>query len=276
MGCGGSREKETGLHAPMEHTMTNIGIEDIDQFFKDASDLIKTAEEMRELIVDNMDKLVVSSGACAYKDPLLRDCTMGICWKISADNQGKFVEGAFKVDSNFKVSMEGKNNSPEVSKACQELNTYFTELLEAEEKVTMLSAKGEDLLKNIKEKGGEMTGKVNEHFRSEILSLPKKLRDIAKNVSLVTTACTNISKLSTFFVNNIAFIKELSSILNDAEKIDAVGKKAYESKKVKAYEIVWNQIKETSKREGKKPEDGLHFWNERIKRKAARKASLNK
>jgi hypothetical protein len=280
MGCGGSREKETGVHAPLDHWMAVIGIEDVDQIFKDASETIKAAEDLREMVVDNMDKLILHSGACAYKEPTLKDCFMGICWKLSADNGGKFLDAGFSLGPDMKsLTLEGKKNSAEVLKAYHEFNSYISGMMELEEKITNIKTKGDELMQSMKEKGGELTEKVTDQFKSDIFTLPGKLKDIGGNLNRVTTAATCIAKLLEEFTKRISFLKELAAFFTQTEeltKIDQIGKKAFESKHVKAHEICWQNITDPKLKEGKKPDDGFFFWTDRIRRKSSRKKAIDK
>jgi hypothetical protein len=277
MGCGGSRVEETGVHAPLDHWMAKIGIEEVDQAFSEASETIKSAEEMREIIVDRRDHLIVDSGACTYKEPSLKSCFYGVCWKLSADNEGKFIDAGFMPAPDLKgFVLEGKKNSSEAMKAYKEFNEYIIGLIEIEEKMTNLKTKGEQLGKTMIDKKEEMLTKVNEKFSSDPLVAPKKVKDLAGNITRVNTAVSTIAKLSEEYSNSIVFLKEMGGILKQPEeisKIDEVGKKAVENKHVRAYSICFHSISDTNQREGKKPEDGYNMWSERIGRKAARKAN---
>jgi|LauGreDrversion4_2_1035121.scaffolds.fasta_scaffold112220_2 hypothetical protein len=277
MGCGGSRVEETGVHAPLDHWMATIGVEEVDQFFSEASETIKSAEDVREIIVDRRDYLIVDSGACTYKEPTLKECFFGVCWKLSADNGGKFLDAGFKPAPDLKgLVLEGKKNSSEAMKAYKDFNDYINGLIEIEGKMTTLKTNGEKLGQTLKDKKEEMLTKVNEKFSSDPLVIPKKTKDLTGNISRVTTAVETIGKLSEEYAKSIAFLKEIGGILNQPEeisKIDEIGKKAVENKHVRAYAIVFHNITDANLREGKKPEDGYNFWSERVARKAARKAN---
>ena len=93
MGCGGSKvEEEGGVQAVIDHFMEMLEIEKLDEIFENASKISEAVEDIRTLVIDNKDDLIASSGSCSYIEPKIQQSFYGVCWKLSADNKGKFID----------------------------------------------------------------------------------------------------------------------------------------------------------------------------------------
>jgi len=281
MGCGGSREKETGVHAPLDHWMHTLGIDELDTIFTEASEVIKEVEELREIIVDHKDHLIIDSGACSYAEPTVNECLFGILWKLSADNNGKILDAEISFDlESHSMLIQGQKTSAEGVKAFNGMNDYVKGIIALPEKCTNVTQKIMDLSKKIVENPSELTEKVTEKFKEELLSLPRMLSRTKDNIDNIRKAAAVAPKLVEELMNNIAFLKQVPGILKDAVKlteVDTVGSNANKNKKVKAYEITWEQITDPKMKYGKLAHDGFNLWTQRVTNKMALKeANKNK
>jgi hypothetical protein len=68
MGCTSSytREEFDLVQLPLDSRIQYVGIFSLDEDFTKAKALITNLEEIRNLMIDNRDQLVLKSGACAY------------------------------------------------------------------------------------------------------------------------------------------------------------------------------------------------------------------
>lgn len=278
MGCGGSRDKEKGVHAPLDHWMATIGVESIDQTFTDSVKTIESAEELRAIIIDNRDALVISSGACSVPEPTIMDCFKGVCWKLSADNDGKFLDAGFTMsEGDFKL--EGKKNSAEGKQAYEELEAYVKSLasMQMQEKLENLGKVGKEMATQFVEKAPEMMTQLTDSFKDKPLQLPWKLKDLKSNIEKCVNAAACIALLVKEMTNFLSCFKTLSEFFSEVAKIDEVGLKAHKAKQVKAYEIVWNYITDPKMKYGKKADDGLQLWmRRRDVKKATKEAHAKK
>ena len=281
MGCGGSKDNEEGLHAKLRNDMRHLDAENLDNLFKEAGEVIEQIEMLREIIVDNRDDLVMNSGACSLTDPTLLDCIYGICWKLSADNSGNFIDADIDMDLDAKcVVVKGKKNSAESTSAIESMNEYAKGIVELPDKMTDLAEKMQGLANTFTDNLGSYTSELTEKFAGNPLKIPGKISILRDNVSRITKAATLVPKLVAELTNNVKFIvDEVPKLFKNGEKILAIddkGKKAHKDKHTRAYEIVWNSIEDVKRRHGKKPEDGLKFWDQRKKNKLAAKAKVTK
>ena len=275
MGCGGSKDKEEGVHAHLSHWMTNLGMEKLDETFAEASKVIEQVEEMRVTIVDARDDLMINSGACSYADPQIDHAFFGIAYKLSADNKGKFLDCGIKFDIEaMTLTLDGPNNSADAVKALENFKDYFKGIVALPDKVKELSEKMQDLAKKIVEDPSAMLEEVSETFKDNMLQIPGKIFAAKSNIDLVRKAVTCSVKLAAELTKNLAFMKEVAGLLKNLEKItkiDVIGANANKHKYVKAYEITWNLMEDVKLRFGKKAEEGLKRWDERKNNKAAAK-----
>ena len=275
MGCGGSKDKEEGVHAHLSHWMTNLGMEKLDANFAEASKVIEQVEELRVTIVDAKDDLIINSGACSYIDPQIDHAFFGIAYKLSADNKGKFMDCGFNFDLEaMTLTLTGANNSADALKAFENLNDYFKGIGTLAEKVKVLAEKMVDLAKKIVEDPTAMLEEVSETFKGNMLQIPGKIFATKSNIDLVRKAVTCSVKISEELVKNLAFMKDIPQLLKNVEKlakIDVIGANANKQKFVKAYEITWNLMEDPKQKFGKKAEEGVKKWDDRKNNKAAAK-----
>jgi hypothetical protein len=275
MGCGGSKDKEEGVHAHLSHWMTNLGMEKLDETFAEAAKVIEQVEELRVTIVDAKDDLMINSGACSYLDPQIDHAFFGIAYKLSADNKGKFLDCGIDLDLEaMTMTLKGTNNSADALKAFDNFKEYFTGIKALPDKVKELSEKMTDLSKKLVEDPAAMIEEVSETFKDNMFQIPGKVMALKNNINLVRLAVTCSVKLAAELTKNMAFLKDVATLLKDLEKItkiDTIGANANKHKYVKAYEITWNLMEDPKQRFGKKAEEGVKRWDDRKNNKAAAK-----
>lgn len=271
MGCGGSREKETGINARLNHWMDNVGVDSIDKVFDEASPVIRELEEIREIVVDRRDDVIIHTGACAYKEPNISNCFSALLWKLSADNEGDIAKAEIEVleDAPY-LAVKGKKNSHDGQNAANLYIRYCNDLMSLPEKMEALSEKMKNLGEEIANQASSFAEQVNDHGKDHPLKIPGMLSKLSKNVAKVKAAsllCPDIAKELTA---TIAQVKDVADLLKATEKVDEVGKKCHKEKKTSAHEIVFLTLK-PEERFGATPQEGWNRFDVRKKNKAESK-----
>jgi len=276
MGCGGSKDGLEAPQAPLNHFMVGLGIEKLDSLFADASKVIEEIEALRVVIVDNRDNLIISTGACSFVDPKISQCILGLLWKLSADNKGKFIDAGFDFDTNsLCLKATSANNSSDAVKAIDELNVYLPGLAAIPEKLNELAEKIGEFCKNSFDDPTAIFDELSKTFSDNPLRIPGKLMDCKKNIVLVKNAVQTANKCREELTNTLAFFKDIKNLIS-ADKlvsIDEIGSKAHKAKHTKPYEICWNYMTDVKERFGKKAEEGVKKWDGMKLKKKSVKAS---
>jgi hypothetical protein len=94
MGCGGSypRDSLDYLHLPLNRKLGVIGILSIDEEFMKVKDLLEQIEDIRELVIDNRDAIIIKSGACAYNNVDINAIVKSFVLVLSVHMKGKLGE----------------------------------------------------------------------------------------------------------------------------------------------------------------------------------------
>jgi hypothetical protein len=277
MGCGGSRHGLEAPHAPLNHLMIGLGIEKLDNLFAEASKIIEEIEELRVVIIDNRDNLIISSGACSYVDPKIYQCVLGLMWKLSADNSGKFIDAGFGVDENtMGLKATGANNSSDAVKAINDLNTYISGLGAIPEKLAELIKKIGEFSKNSFDDPTAIFDELSKSFSDSPLRIPGKILDCKKNIVLVKNALTTANQCQEELTSSLSFNKSFKKLMSAESimSIDEIGLKAHKAKHTKTYEICWNYMTDVKERFGMKAEEGIKKWDGmKLKKKSVKQSS---
>jgi hypothetical protein len=281
MGCGSSREKEeTGIAAVLDSNMEKLNIEKLDSIFENAGQIIEKVEGLRSLIVDDKDELIIGSGACSYLEPKLNDAFYGICWKLSADNKGKFLDAGLDFDiENTCLIVTGTNNSEEATKAFDQFNAFIKGVIGLSSEMMELSETVQQLSKDITENPQGIIEEVKNTDTSNPFELASTVKNAYSNIDNVRKVVVVIPALSVELASTLAFLKEIPVILSDStklSKIDEVGKKACQHKYTEANVITWQLMEDPKMRFGTKPQDGIKNWEDKRKNKQETKKKLKK
>jgi hypothetical protein len=276
MGCGGSKDGLEAPQAPLNHFMVGLGMEKLDGLFAEASKVIEEIEELRVVIVDKKDDLVISTGACSFSDPKISHCILGLLWKLSADNSGKFLDAGFDFDaSSLSIKLTGSKNSSDAVKAIDEVNAYVSGLRAIPEKLSQLADKISEFCKNSFEDPTAIFDELSKSLSGNPFKIPGKLMDCKKNIVLVKNAVATANKLREELTNTLSFFKDIKNLIS-ADKlvsIDEIGSKANKAKHTKPYEICWNYMTDVKERFGKKAEEGVKKWDGmKLKKKSVKQS----
>jgi hypothetical protein len=278
MGCGGSKIEEEGIQAPLDHLMEKLEIEKLDEIFDNASKITEAVEEIRNLVIDNKDELIATSGACSYIDPKIQHSFYGICWKLSADNKGKFIDAGIEWDSeNNSLALTGPNNSAEALNAFNQFNDFVKGVITLPEKMKEIADQVQELHKNISEDPQGILDQVKEAVTDNPFKLAGVLKKTHSNISKIKNVVSVTPKLAEELTIILDFLKDIPAFLKDLDKIkqiDVIGEKANKQKYVQAHEITWYLMEDTKLRFGTKPQQGLKFWDERRHNKKEKKEKI--
>ena len=279
MGCGGSKvEEEGGVQAVIDHFMEKLEIEKLDEIFENASKISEAVEDIRTLVIDNKDDLIASSGACSYIEPKIQQSFYGVCWKLSADNKGKFIDAAIEWDSeNNSLTVTGQNNSAEAVNAFNQFNDFVKGVIGLPEKMKEISDQVQELSKNISEDPQSILDQVKEAVTDDPIKLAAVLKKTHSNIAKVKNLVMVTPKIAEELTVVLGFLKDIPAFLKDLDKIkqiDEVGEKANKHKYVQAHEITFYLMEDTKLRFGTKPQQGLKYWDERKHKKKEQKEKI--
>lgn len=274
MGCSGSKTSDDGLlYTQTDYDMTDPGIafDKLGELFKDASTSIKELEELRKIIIDNRDELVIVTGASSFIDPTIENCLKCLLWLISFDNEGNISEAGIECDTEGKkISLTGNKTSSQTQTALTEYQKYLNSLTENNQKLSQISEKLielKDKFTNGNELENEYVSKLKESGTDQV---SKYLSQFRKNVDKLKRACITSNKLKDEVKLAFDTFNDIPALISDKtrrNKIDKIGCKALTFAYVKPNEISWNLIDDVKQRYGKNPEEGLKFWDNRMNQK---------
>lgn len=280
MGCCGSNTGLEGVHKPIDSNMEEVGIESLDSFFKNAEEVCESIEEMREQIIDGMDEMLVQTGGIAHLDPTFEKGFWALCWKISADNKGKFVDAGYKLDTtNFDLTLTGKNNSPEAIKAFETMKTYVKDFVKLQDKGKELGEKVQKLVEDVSSNSEKYITEVKEKYSSDFLAAGKAALKLKDNLMNIKDAGAAAPKMVEFLASQLAFLKDTPKMVTDLDtlkKIDEVGDKANKAKKTDSVEIAWTYGFAPKERYGKTFKECLDRWDKKTGAKKTKKEEIKK
>jgi hypothetical protein len=270
MGCGGSRnvlKKETGIHAMLDHRMYKIGIERIDKYFSNLSLEILKIESNRVQIVDNLDYLILSSGACVYKNPTLRECILGTYYKLSTDLKGKLSESR-SILNNEGENLNSSQYTLEARNLMRDLKSYTKDVVNLIDKVYDSKVTLKTEIENEDFKLENMEKELIEKFQNLQNIVKRKVQKIINNIAKAKIAKTSIEEIDKELKKVKEIISGLYEIVKDLSYFDIEGLKAYNKKLSKPHEIVWFTIhNDKNLKFGENSNHGYEFWLNRIKNK---------
>lgn len=267
MGCGASRDKETGVNCPLDHWMEHIGVGDIDVIFGRASPVIAGIEEIRDNTIDKRDELILKTGACVDKDPDLSKCFYSLMWKLSADNGGDIAKADISVNDNGNsplMNLNGRKNTMDSTANFDHLVKYVTFICTLPKKMQELNDQIQELCKACMTDPTSIIDQIKSQYTG------MDAYKAASAISSFTSNCDKIKKCAELspiiareLYKSIDFVKTVPSIIKDVEKlktINAIGKECFEKSRTKGNEITWNCIL-PGDRFGKTPLDGVHAYS---------------
>jgi hypothetical protein len=139
MGCGGFHGKNTldYIHIPLDTRIKQIGIASIDDDFIKGKAFITDLEQIRELIIDNRDHLILKSGACAYNyiDMKAIISSFMLVLSVYLDCRLRLTKRNFT--DHYPFLYMGFENNTKSDKLYKCFMKYLMDLKKAEEKLVM-------------------------------------------------------------------------------------------------------------------------------------------
>jgi hypothetical protein len=262
----------------LDHFMEKLEIEKLDEIFENASKITEAVEDIRTIVIDNKDDLIASSGACSYTEPKIQHSFYGICWKLSADNNGKFIDAGIEWDSeNNCLTVTGQNNSAEAVNAFNLFNDFVKGVISLPGKMKEISEQVQELSKNVSEDPQSILDQVKEAVTDDPFKLAAVLKKTHANIAKVKNLAIITPKIAEELTVILDFLKDIPMFFKDLDKIkqiDLVGEKANKHKFVQAHDITWNLMEDTKLRFGTKSQQGLKYWDERKHKKKEQKEKI--
>lgn len=246
MGCGASREKEVGLHCPLEHFMENVGLEGVDTIFSRAEPVLKSIEEIRELVVDRFDSAKIWSGATAIREELVDLTRVFECvlWGVSVEADGDIYKNPLKITAEppFLEYIEKSKSIKAVNKFAKYVSGFYNQA----ETLIELTAQISELCSEICDNVENLTDQVNEYSKEEPSKQHVMLNRVVRNSNRIKKAAGIVPDLNKAMNMQIRSIPHLIDMYNDDNFIRSVNdnaKKAIKLKLKQPWEITWHLIK---------------------------------
>jgi hypothetical protein len=273
MGCGGSRVIEEVIDCPLKYNIEPIKFPFVDINFFDFQNTIEKLEIIRQKIIDGMDELIILSGASAYISPNLENCFYFLCWKISSDNNGKYIDSGITFDVESKsIILKGDKNTEEIKNAFIKFNQYVEQIWNIKDELFNLSQNLSNLNKNNADNMERYCNQIFASFYKEnIQIIPGKIYILRNNLQKGIIAEKISELLKTEICKNLEFINSIPNIIKEKIKdFDDIGHKSSINKYNSILEIVWHNLP-PSKRYGSDMKSGLRYRENIIENKKRKK-----
>lgn len=126
-------------------------VETFNSYYERASEIIRSIEDIREILVDKLDRIIFYTSAGFYKEPDLAMAFRTFIWKVAADYHGEIRNANIEIhETEPFIEVKSDGLSSEGQTALKMLNTYISSIMklpgtikevdnEANELVFMLS-----------------------------------------------------------------------------------------------------------------------------------------
>ncbi len=228
---------------------------------------ILNIESYRVQIIDNLDYLILSSGACVYKNPTLRECILGTYYKLSTDLQGKLSESR-SILNNEGEKLNSSQFTLEARNLLRDLKSYTKDVVNLIDKVYDSKVTLKTEIENEDFNLENMEKEIAEKFQNQPNISKRIVQKIIKNMAKAKIAETAVEEIDKELKKVKEIISSLYDIVKDLSYFDSEGLKAYKKKLSKPHEIVWFIIHDDKNLKfGENANHGYEFWLNRIKNK---------
>lgn len=277
MGCGGSREVEAGVDAPLDPFFEKVDNELANTFFIHCKSLVQQLEDMRDKVIDKRDEVYHQTGACSYKQPDILKAFIGLQWKLSADNEGDIAKsGLDTTDEEPYMQLTGKGNTKEAMVATENFIQYCNMLINMKEPCQNLVDKVKETNDDLKDKADKITDQIKDQYKGNESKINLQLAKFNKNKDKFDKIRAAAEEIQKELRITIAMTKDVGENLKDKDRINevnAVGKNMSQKKVKEAFKIVWDNIK-PEERFDANPAAGTNFYAQKLLHKRRMKDQL--
>jgi hypothetical protein len=275
MGCKGSKDAKEDKQ--INSDFERINIVRFDEFFDNASQLLKNAEKIREGLEDNREKAAEITTTHLLKDPKYVDNVQVLFWTLSAEANGKITDTGVNVinDSPY-ITLDGKKVSTDTYGLYQVFGDYVKTVTDGPETLKDILAKLEEMSKTLPELGTEAKAEIQgsslgiqekaqaiAKIGKNSAKLPKELKKCQNLGELLKQAGTDLKELAPQLAGLLAKADEVGAkaAAENAKKPAEVfakfhtGARKVEAKPEKKKAEKKTEKKEEKKTEEKKPEE---------------------
>jgi hypothetical protein len=128
MGCEISRLELEGIEVPLDPVMEITHLEEVDKALIDASKVITIIEELRNAVVDEFDRLAVSTGAIAYKHPDLEKCIISFLYVAEKEHEG-FITSIQSLNEAPFIKIDNDKLTQKTKKIFHKLENFIKNLI---------------------------------------------------------------------------------------------------------------------------------------------------
>ena len=219
MGCSSVQEIDDLQQETIELDMKNDNVKELDH----AKSLINLITRIRNKMIHLYHKLMYDSGACVFMKPTIVHCLKSILYKISSEFEGSLqnAEIIIKEDPPYLKPPIGTKLSDESANLLDELLHFVIELVSYKPIIKQIDKEIPELIYLVHEKKNKLS-KKNIELINKGIDLFKKLKQLKYDTL-------------TLYKNQIfEFANRKESF---CERIDIIGKYAYENNITNIYEI---------------------------------------
>lgn len=270
MGCKGSKDAKEDKQINSDFERVNIV--KFDEFFDNASQLLKNAEKIREGLEDNREKAAEITTTHLLKDPKYVDNVQVLFWTLSAEANGKITDtGVSVINDAPYITLDKKKIGAETNNLYEVFTDYVKTVTEGPQTLQDILAKLEEMSKALPELGTEAKAEI----QGSSLGMQEKAQSIAKigknstKLPKELKKCQNLGELlKQAGVDLKELAPQLAGLLAKADETGAKAaaenlKKPSEvfdkfhtgARKVEAKPEKKKAEKKTDKKEEKKPEE---------------------
>jgi hypothetical protein len=286
MGCGACRVIfEENRDSPLDWNLTKLQenpyikeskIAILNSDYEKAQKIIEIVEDIRVTIFDNLDELILKTGACVFNQPDIVTCIKTVLWKVSTDNWGNIKASNinFYEDDPY-ITIKSGRVSNETTLLINYLINYISNLFSLRNQLKEIDLKIPQLIYIITENNEKnlFTNNREEFVDDEIIKNNNNMTSLNKIQKQIINTVTNnnrkIRKTINLFpdlindYNNIIekikfefmlIKKDLDYLIN----IDKVGSYAHEKHISDVYEIAFASRKILIKKKSVEEEDDIY------------------
>jgi len=224
MGCGSSSGKKDSRK--IDYEFEYVYIDSAYRFFNSASDLLKTAEEIRHGIQDSIEKGMKLAGTYKLKNYKYTDTVQVMFWSMSACAKGKITDLDYEFSAEspyFKVS----DMKYETRKLYKTFSNYLGTCVSAPEHLKNLI----DTLVELVPRTADLLTETKSQIENSVASpfqKAKALTRLTRNIAKLPRELEKCKVLQKLVVTAVEDMKELIPKLKEMfEKADEIGAKAY-------------------------------------------------